>query len=138
MLVCFMGAMLASRVLPSSAPSAQARAVVERFAEAADARDLDALESVLHPDFRVSFVVKGTAQAQAMDRASYLGLAREGKIGGDRRRVKISSVEVNGELAFVRVRLTGAAAQFESMQTLLLSDGQWRVLNETVLFSPKS
>lgn len=112
-------------------------AVVKAFAKAGDARDVPALEALLHPDYRVAFLVSGTNTPSMMNKADYLGLAKAGKIGGDRRSVEILNVERQGNLAFVRTRLTGKKAAFESMQTTVKTKGGWKLLGESVLFSPK-
>ena len=120
-----------------SSPASDANQAITAFARAADAQDVAALTSVLHDDFRVSFVVRGTESASQLSKEQYLGMAKAKKLGGDRRAVKVVSLDVQGPLAFARVRLTGKKASFESMMTLLKSEGRWRVLSDSVLFAPK-
>ncbi|MEO1480614.1 MAG: DUF4440 domain-containing protein [Myxococcota bacterium] len=132
-----MTAVLLTMGISVEAGKSKPEAVVKAFAKAADSRDLAALEAILHPDYRVAFLVAGTESPSMMGRDDYLGLAKAGKIGGDRRTVKILAVERQGNLAFIRTRLVGEKATFESMQTTVKTAEGWKLLGESVLFSPK-
>ncbi|MEL6546778.1 MAG: nuclear transport factor 2 family protein [Myxococcota bacterium] len=132
-----MSLIFATLLLTGSGSDHAAAEAVKSFAAAGDRRDLEALDRVLHDEFRVSFVVKGTEKASVMSKSDYLGLAEAKKLGGDTRALKVLNVDVQDNLAFVRVRLVGKKATFESVQTVLKNGEDWKILGETVLFAPK-
>ncbi len=135
MLKLFTAMLIVPQLVPAASESAGQ--AVHHFAMAGDRQDVAALASVLHDDFRVSFVVEGADEASQLTRAQYLDMVKSKKLGGDTRRVELLKLDVQGNLAFARVRLTGQKASFECMQTLLKRAGEWKMLSDTVLFTPK-
>ncbi len=121
---------------PFDAPQLEAAAVVRAFAVAGDAQDVGALQSVLHPQFRVVFTVVGTQSATLLDLASYMGGIRGGTMGGSPRTLTIEHVTVRGALARVQAQLQGAAGHFNSDFVLARNDGRWTVLSDATLFAP--
>lgn len=117
---------------------AAVRAQVTAFAAAGDGRDVSALEGLLHPDFRVAFTVRGKPGLTLMSRAQYVGAAKAGKIGGDRRTLTIDRVRVSGDLAQVEGRLAGARADFDGTWTLVRTEAGWRLLQDAVVFAPRA
>lgn len=115
---------------------AAVRAQVAAFAAAGDARDVPALEGLLHPDFRVAFTVKGKPGLTVMSRAQYLGAAKAGKIGGDTRALTVERARIDGDLALVEGRLVGAKATFSATWTLARTAEGWRLLQDAVVFAP--
>lgn len=133
--------MIALTLLASPAPAATpddaaARAAVARFAQAADARDVGALEAALHPEFRVTFTMAGKPGVTVMSRDAYLGAAKAGKIGGDTRALTVDGVRIVGDLAFVHGKLVGQKARFDGTWTLARTAEGWRVVHDAVVFRP--
>lgn len=120
---------------PSGGPSEASR-VAERFARAADARDVETLEEVLHPAFRVVFTVEGSAQAQVMEREAYLAGIRSGTFGGTPRRGEWTTVSLHGALAHVRGTLNGGGAHFESHFIVVKSSDGWQLIEDATVFTP--
>lgn len=118
--------------------STAARAALTEFIRAADVRDLDRLERVLNPEFRV-FVNQfmGKPGVTVIDRTTYLGMIRAEKLGGTPRTLGIKSVEVVGNNAYVRATLASKALHFES-HYLLVEDqaGDWTVLSDIPYVTP--
>jgi Domain of unknown function (DUF4440) len=112
--------------------------LIHHFARASDRRDLPTLEALLHPSFRVVFNVKPGAAPTVLDRSQYLQMAREGKIGGPDRNVTVANVSLSDGFATGTSRMTHEKATFQSVFSLIQSDGQWLVLQEAVLMSPNS
>ena len=108
---------------------------VEAFVRAGDGRDLEALEQVLHDDFRV--VAQMPSGVSVIDRASYLGLVRGEKIGGEAREQQVHAVMESGDLATVKGSLQSATAAFDCTWSLVKVDGAWRVVQDLVVFRPK-
>ncbi len=122
---------------PGAALDPDIATAVRAFAAAADARDLPALDAILHPDFRVLFTSAGVQGVKTLPRALYLQLAREGKVGGVPREVNVSDMRGRADLAWAEVRLDGAAATFTSVMTLARTDARWLVIEDATVYAPK-
>lgn len=115
-----------------SARQAAATQVIESFARAADRRDVAGLEQVLHPSFRIVFVVDPTKPPTQLDRAQFLGLVRDGKIGGADRQVVVSGFSAADRYASASARMQHKDASFEGVYALIEQDGRWWLLQEAV------
>ncbi|MFN0251100.1 MAG: nuclear transport factor 2 family protein [Kofleriaceae bacterium] len=111
-------------------------AAVERFGRAADARDLPALEAVLHADHRVVFAVRGAPSASTLTRAQFLDGFRAGTFGGTPRTARVNAVEVHGALAHAAVVLDGGGAHFDSRLVFVRGAGGWQLVDDATLFTP--
>jgi Putative lumazine-binding len=114
------------------ARQAAATQVIEAFARAADRRDVAALEQVLHPAFRVMFTLDPGKAPTQLDRAQFLGMVREGKIGGADRQVVVSGVATADRFASASARMEHKDASFEGVYALVEQDGRWWLLQEAV------
>ncbi|MDP2316793.1 MAG: nuclear transport factor 2 family protein [Pseudomonadota bacterium] len=108
------------------------------FASAGDARDIAAIEAATHPEFRVLFAVAGAPGVRILPRATYVQMAREGKVGGTSRAVEVAAVDLRGDLAWAAVTLESAAARFDSVMTLARVDGRWLVVEDATLYAPNA
>lgn len=137
--VMMLGILNLALAVPAGAADDEAavRALVADFARAGDARDVPAIEAVLHPAFRVAFTVKGKPGLTLMSRADYIGAAKAGRIGGDTRALTIDRVRVQDDLAVVEGRLAGSKADFQVAWTLARTPEGWRLLQDAVVFAPK-
>jgi Putative lumazine-binding len=115
-----------------------ARPLIEAFADAADRRDVSALEGMLHPDFRVVFNQKAGGPATQLSRAQYLQLLRDGKIGGKPRAVTVLAVSGVEGFAAASTWMEHDSARFQGMFSLIQRDGRWWLLQETVLMLPRA
>jgi hypothetical protein len=106
--------------------------VIERFVKAGDARQIEELESVLSPHFRVvGNQLMGASTVNIISREQYLALIREGKLGGDVRTIEIISLEVVSRNASAHVRLTGKAMTFDTLYHLIQSpEGDWQLVED--------
>lgn len=111
---------------------AAATQVIEDFARAADRRDVVALEKVLHPSFRVMFTIDTAKPPTQLDRAQFLGMVRDGKIGGADRQVMISGFSSADRFATASARMQHKDASFEGVYALIEQDGRWWLLQEAV------
>jgi Putative lumazine-binding len=119
----------------SAAPHARhaaATQVIEAFARAADRRDVAGLEQVLHPSFRVMFTLDAAKPPTQLDRAQFLGMVREGKIGGADRQVVVSGLASTERFASASARMQHRDASFEGVYVLVEQDGRWWLLQEAV------
>ncbi|MEL7160280.1 MAG: nuclear transport factor 2 family protein [Bacteroidota bacterium] len=109
------------------------KTALTEFLSAGDVRDVARLEAVLNPQFRVCVnQFMGQPGVTVIDRAGYLGMIGAGKLGGSPRQVAVRSVEVVGNVAFVRATLDSDTLHFES-NFVLAQDalGDWTVLSDT-------
>lgn len=113
------------------------RRAVYAFAEAGDRQDVERLEELLDPGFRVAFVKGEDAEAVVLPRAQYLALIAEKKLGGSPREVKIGRIHRVGSFAFADVVLTRQDARFDGLMTLVQSGGTWRLLEDATHMTVK-
>ena len=105
---------------------------VRDFSAASDQRSPEKLEMILHPEFRaVVNRLFGSEEVSLMDKATYLQLIKDGKIGGDQRTVHILQLEVVENNATVRAILAGKAMHFTTFLSLVKNaDGKWQVISD--------
>jgi Domain of unknown function (DUF4440) len=125
-----------SPVAATEAATANAAQLIKNFARASDRRDAPALEALLHPSFRVVFNVKPGTPPTVLERAQYLQMVRDGKIGGPDRSVTVFNVAFADGFASGTSRMVHANATFQSVFALIQSEGQWQLLQEAVLMTP--
>jgi len=111
---------------------------VRRFARGGDLRDLEQLEAVLDPAFRVIFALNGQTDISTLTREQYLSMIRQGKIGGSARTVTVESTAVVGALAFVRVKAERTDASFDGAMTLVNNGKGWRIVEDATVMRTKA
>lgn len=118
------------------ARAATPEAAVRALTRAADRRDVPAMRALLHADYRVTFAIAGKPGATVLDRATYLNLAKAGKIGGTPRTVALGWQKADGEFAQVQATLTGAPARFDMVFTVVKGADGWQVISESTRMVP--
>lgn len=111
---------------------------IRDFAKAADDRDVKALDKVLHENHRVllhqAFGQPGTT---VWDKAMYLDMAKQGKIGGEPRELAIVNLEVMDNVASSTVVLESSKMRFESKFLLVRADsGDWQLISDLPKITP--
>jgi Putative lumazine-binding len=109
--------------------------LIKAFARAADRREVPALEALLHPGFRVVFTTPNAPPA-ILDRAQFMQMVRDGKIGGADRSVTVSNVGLVEGYASATASMAHTKASFQGAYALIERNGQWQLLQETVLMVP--
>lgn len=106
--------------------------IITQFVEAADRQDADKVASVLHEDFRVVMnQLFGSTEISFMNKAVYVQLIRDKKMGGGKRTIDFVSVDVVNQNASVKVLLKGKTMVFESLLHLIkTTDGKWQLIND--------
>ena len=110
----------------------EVREVIELFVKAGDARNTEHLDVILHDHFRVvANQLMGSAAINIITKAQYLTLIREGKLGGDIRILDIQSLDVIGNNASAKVKITGKTLTFESFYHLIQNNkGHWQLVQD--------
>jgi ketosteroid isomerase-like protein len=111
--------------------------IIQAFAQASDRSDAEALEQILHPDFRVVFTMKAGTSPTTLSRAQYIQMVRDGKIGGKPRKVELSGFSSSNSFATTKATMTRPDAVFTGVYSLIEQDGRWLLLQEAVLMSVK-
>jgi hypothetical protein len=112
---------------------------ITNFVKGGDNSDVELLDKVLHPDFRVTnngFM--GTPGVAIIDKQKYLANIREGIFGGLPRKMEIESIDESETIATVKIRLESAENFFVSYNSLVLdTDNEWKVINNLAVVQSK-
>lgn len=109
------------------------REVVDIYAKAGDMQDVTKLEKVLHEGFRVVWNDPAKKTVSLISKSDYMQLLEAKKIGGDKRKVIIESIDISeGINASVRVTLDGEKGDFWNLLSLVKVDGKWLVAQDLV------
>lgn len=126
------GAALAGAVEAEKPATAEKelRKRIEEFRDAGDARDTQAIQRVLHKDFRLVAYMGDAKDAVLIDKAGYTGALAAGKMGGVRRVLSIVSLDIRGDQATCKLRMQSSALKFDNyMQWVKTAEG-WQLLND--------
>jgi len=105
---------------------------VEQFAKSADQRDVKQMDAIMHSNFRaIVNRLFGSEEVSIMDKALYLDLMKQGKIGGDERNVTIESIHFEGKNALVKATFEGKELMFYTfIQLVQETTGDWKVISD--------
>lgn len=103
---------------------------VSNFLKGGDNSDIEMLNQALHDKYiNVQNGFFGEKGIYAIDKAKYLSLISNKTFGGIPRTMKINSVDVEGNIAMVKVTLESAELKFKSFISLVqLEDMNWKVI----------
>ncbi|PJZ51941.1 nuclear transport factor 2 family protein [Leptospira adleri] len=104
--------------------------LIHEFVKAGDERNTDKLENVLHKDFRLYAFVGNASQPWEMNRESYLGALKEGKIGGNPRTLSLTSLKSEGNLAYATLVMKSSEMSFVVNQQWIKTESGWRLLQD--------
>lgn len=119
-------------VTTGTSDAQQVLSVVEQFMQNADAQNVQAMEKLLHSDYRaVLNQLFGSDAVSLLDKSTYLKLLESKKIGGDKRSLTVHTLDVQGNNAMVKARFAGQKATFVSY-LLLVKDkgGKWLIVSD--------
>jgi hypothetical protein len=113
--------------------------LISNFSAAVDARDAKALEPLLHEHFRVVANRFPTDdKTTVLTRAAYLSLLLDGKIGGEKRTVKIESLDINNHIAAAKIVFESDKATFTTYQNFILNaNNVWQIVSDIPLVKNK-
>jgi hypothetical protein len=116
-------------VKPTSA-EATLKNRIHAFRDAGDTRNVRAMAEILHRDFRLTAFFGDAAEGISMDKPSYTAALSGGKIGGIPRKLEIVSLDVRGNHAACRLRMSSDELRFENYMHWVMISGEWRLLND--------
>jgi hypothetical protein len=106
---------------------------INYFAKASDRGYTSALETILHPAFRVIVVDSSTNETSStFDRSQYLSRVRERIVGAADRTVDILTNSFCSGFASVPAALSHSSLSFSGVYLLINERGQWFVLQEVI------
>ena len=117
----------------------QIKQTIITFTEAAEARNIEQLQTVLHPEFRVVLNrFKGGNNTAILSREAYLGMISAGKIGGDHYEIKIKDVNVHDHTGAARVEWKNEKSIFKLHFLFVQNEAnQWQIISDMpIVISP--
>ena len=110
----------------------QITATITQFIKAGDARDVATLDNLLHPEYRaIMNRLFGSEDVGTISKSDYLGLIKDGTIGGDTRQINIVDVDVVNQNA--RAKAIQNAHDWIFTSYFLLAEnveGNWKILSD--------
>lgn len=120
------------------AESKKIQAAITQWAQAADLQNADAAGAFL--DEKYSIVMNrlfGSKDVTTMDKATYLQMLRDKKLGGDPRVLKFKRITVVGTIASVQLEMTGKKLKFDSfIQLAQDAEGNWKLVSDVPYVRP--
>lgn len=105
---------------------------VKQFVQGADQRNTEQMANVLDDSFRA--VVNrafGGDELMLISKAAYLDMMDQGKLGGDTREIEILLVDITGNNALVKARLTGKTMVFTTYIALVKNkENRWLIVSD--------
>lgn len=110
----------------------QITTAVKAFVKSADQQDVDAMDKVMHKEYRtLANQLFGATELSVINKSAYLDMMKAGKLGGDSRKVKIEEIQVIGKNAVVKAKLQGKQLIFETfIQLVKDAEGEWKVISD--------
>lgn len=105
---------------------------INAFVKAADDRNVRSLDILLHNEFRVlANRLFSSDSLTTINKTAYLTLIETGKIGGDKRQIKIEEVRIEGNNSFVIASFLGKSMIIHSKLFLIKNvSGNWQLVSD--------
>lgn len=105
--------------------------IIRNYASAIDVRNDAGAEKFLDRDFRVVLNnYNNSGSSTILTREQYLSMMRAGKVGGNKRELRILFTDVHEAAAVVKVELKGEKAVFTNYYSLINTNGQWLIVHD--------
>ena len=113
------------------------RQIINDFEDATAQRDIAALESLLHPEFRVmANRFRGGPGTTLIPRDAYLGMMKAEKIGGTAYEVSFESVTIYEHTAAAEVSFIGSDSNMHLFLLLVQDDDNaWKIISDLPLIA---
>lgn len=108
----------------------QIREVITNFAAYGDQQNVTAMDAILDPGYRaVLNRLFGSKEVNFLDKAAYLQMLRDKKLGGDQRQVTIHSVDITNNNAVVKAEFAGQKMTLITFMLLTKTEaGDWKIV----------
>ncbi len=109
----------------------QIKETITQFASAADKQDVQELEEVLDGNYRVVMnQLMGSDGVIIVDKEMYLNKIRTKEWGGDKRKVDIGQITLNGKSATAKVTFKGKMTFVSLMLLVQDANGTWKMIGD--------
>jgi ketosteroid isomerase-like protein len=107
--------------------------LIQTFAQAGDQNDAEKLAACLDDNFRVVMNrLFGSEAVSIMPKEVYVEKIRSKEFGGDKRKVNVEKIVLNGNTASAKVILAGEKSTFITLLNLVQdADGNWLIVSDT-------
>lgn len=112
---------------------------IKDFVKGGDEQNIALLETVLHPAFRVTVnQFMGSDDVTVLDRATYIALIQDKKMGGLERSFDLISFKTFGHTASAEMHMESDELIFNNFLSLIQDKtGKWWVLADAAVAQPK-
>lgn len=116
------------------------RTLIINFSDAVETRNELALRPLLSENFRVVINKFPTNdKITILTNESYLALLKAGKLGGERRKIRIKSIDINHHIAFSKIEFESEKTIFITYQTYLLNENNvWQLSSDMPYIKKKN
>jgi hypothetical protein len=101
--------------------------VINNYAQGTATADTKIIDHAFHHDFRVIALTK--EGPRVIDKATYLSLLKDGKIGGIPRKLEVKHIEVQDKTAHARISLTSDKVVFNDQLQFIQEPQGWKIIN---------
>ena len=109
----------------------KAEDILLQYIDAVDAGDVNRVAPFLAPEFRVVLTnFQNSNEVKLLDKEQYLGLMKEGKVGGKKRTATILLTDIHRDAALVKIKLEGEIMSFTNYYSLVKSRDQWLIVQD--------
>jgi hypothetical protein len=106
--------------------------VIEMYVKYISEQNINGLNYILHPHFRVTQVIPATFETLNLSKAAYLQLFSDNKAGGDEYEIEDLSIQYIGPTAAASYTLHGKQTHMHVfLQLGQTSDTTWSILSNT-------
>lgn len=115
-----------------SSDEKQIHQTIAAFSKAGDQHMVSKLDELLDDNYRVVMNrLFGSKEVSVIPKSVYLDKIGTKEWGGDKRKVTVENLSINGTTAFAKVTLNGNKATFISLMSLVKNEnGVWKLISD--------
>ncbi|BDA80402.1 hypothetical protein LPTSP3_g33320 [Leptospira kobayashii] len=103
---------------------------IKNFVRAGDEQNPAQLETILHPEYRITYAFPGENKVSILTRESYLQMLREKKLGGRKRSLEIEDISIRGNVAMARAKLQSDVMRFSIFFSFINTGAGWQLISD--------
>jgi hypothetical protein len=108
---------------------------ITNYLSGIDSRNTEAVEQSLYSDATVLTVNTISDKTSRLSAGDIVSQLKKGTLGGWKREVNFSSVDVNDKTAIAKVEITAAKVKQISYVSLLNDNGKWKIVSDVSIIS---
>ena len=119
----------------SPADDSAVKQAITNYLSGIDNRNMEAVEQTLYTDATVVTVNTISNKTSSLSADEFVSQLKNGTLGGWKREVSFSSVDVNDKTAMTKVELTAAKIKQISYLSLFNDNGKWKIVSDVSIIS---